>query len=471
MKTIQHIFILLCLVLCVLPFAGMAVRPTTESTENRTLSAFPSAVADGGINVSFFSQFETWFEEHFAFRNELVFADAKVQSTVFGVSAAERVIRGTDGWLYYTSTLRDYQGTDRLSDRELFAVARNLSLASDALAADGLRFVLAIPPNKNTLYGDHMPYYDAAIVDPVHEIDRLVPYLEDAGVPYVDLAAAFRAEPETLYLKRDSHWNNKGALLAYNAIFDGLGKSHDSYEEASAVRQKKEDGDLNRMLFSLYGEREVNYYYDIPQNYTVTNDADSVEDAWIETVCEDASGAERTLLMFRDSFGNTLLPLAANQYRKAYFTKEALYRLDAQLAATNATDVVFEKVERNLRDFLTMPPLMAAAPVTDAVQAPAASDEPAAAGGVTFSVSPYAYDRSYVEIRGEIPAAQADTETLLYVQINGACYPAYLTGETGFVFYLKADDAPAFPWDAAVFKSDENTTVLLDAFAIEAAEE
>ncbi len=468
MKIFQRIFILLCLVLCVLPFAGMAVRPTTESTENRTLSEFPSVTREGTVNISFFSEFETWFKEHFAFRNELVFADAKILSSVFGVSSAERVIAGTDGWLYYTSTLKDYQGTDRMSDRELFAVAYNLSLVSDSLKESGRHVVLAIPPNKNTLYGEHMPYYDAAIVDGTHEIDRLVPFLEDLSVPYVDLAAAFRAESETLYLKRDSHWNNKGALLAYNAILDAAEKTHDDYSSVRITRQKREDGDLNRMLYTLYGEREVNYYYDVAKDYVVTNGAESVEDAWIETSCETANGSDRTLLMFRDSFGNTLLPLVANQYRKAYFTKEALYRIDQQLAATEATDIIFEKVERNLRDFLTMPPLMAFDPVnlSGGTDADAAG---AAIGECSVAAAPYAYDRSYFEIKGSVPETQVDTQTRLYVEINGEAYPAYLTGVNGFALYMKADEAPAFPWNVSLLKSEGNEIVLLDTVEVSEA--
>ena len=102
------IFILACMAVCLLPLAGMAVRPTTVSTENRAMSDFPDLKReDGGWNQEFFREFEKYFNEHFAFRNELVYADAVIQTSLFQVSSVDTVTYGKDGWLYYTSTLDD----------------------------------------------------------------------------------------------------------------------------------------------------------------------------------------------------------------------------------------------------------------------------------------------------------------------------------------------------------------------------
>ena len=58
-----------------------------------------------------------------------------------------------------------------------------------------------------------MPYYKSQIVDPDHSAVLLKPYLEDRGVRYLDLFTLFESQDEVLYLKTDSHWNNKGAFL------------------------------------------------------------------------------------------------------------------------------------------------------------------------------------------------------------------------------------------------------------------
>ena len=96
MKKHSFLFLFLCLALCLTPLLGMLVRPTTVSTENRTLSAFPSLRAeDGGPNLGFFPAFEQYFNEHFAFRNELVYADSRLMGEVFGVSGVKSLVRMT----------------------------------------------------------------------------------------------------------------------------------------------------------------------------------------------------------------------------------------------------------------------------------------------------------------------------------------------------------------------------------------
>ena len=54
--------------------------------------------------------------------------DALIQSRVFSVSNVDTVMKGTDGWLYYTDTLDDYLGTNLMNRRQVFNVANNLSL-------------------------------------------------------------------------------------------------------------------------------------------------------------------------------------------------------------------------------------------------------------------------------------------------------------------------------------------------------
>ena len=122
------IFIIACVAVCLLPFAGMAVWPTTASTENKAMSEFPSLSDGGNLNLNFFKELEEYFNEHFAFRNELVYADAKIQTAAFHVSNVDTVVYGKDGWLYYSSTLDDYLGNHRMSERQIYNIVHNLSL-------------------------------------------------------------------------------------------------------------------------------------------------------------------------------------------------------------------------------------------------------------------------------------------------------------------------------------------------------
>ena len=430
MKKILIIFIVLGMLVCSIPLVGMVVRPTTVSTENRVLSSFPSLLSsEGGVNLNFFQEFEKYFNEHFAFRNELVYADAKIQNDIFRVSSTERVVSGKDGWLFYTSTLNDYLGTNNLSDRELYNIAHNLEIVKDYLDERGIEFILTIPPNKSTLYGDYMPYYNSIKIDEEHNVDRLKPLI-DGNIAYADLFELFREEDEILYLKRDSHWNMKGALLAYNCIMDSLGQKHDDYSGVNVKRSIDEVGDLSKMLYTLYGEKEANFKYDIPQNYEYNSDFNSVEDGWIETKSNLSNGK---LLMFRDSFANTLIPLIANQYSEAYFSKAVPHDLEKMIVETEPDTVIFEKVERNIADFIKMPPIMSSVNRSNPEKV---KYDNRIETKSTVVVNPSVYDSSYIEISGLVEYEGIKTNTEICLNVNGTLYSAYHIGENGYLVYL-----------------------------------
>ncbi len=437
MKKFLTAFVIICIGFSFVPLLGMTINPTTETTENKAMTEFPNPITDkGGINLEFFRQFEKYFNEHFSFRNEFVFADSKIQSEIFKVSGVDGVIRGTDGWLYYKSTLSDFLGTEKMSSRKINNLAHNLSVVDKYLEEKGKNFLLTIPPNKNTLYPENMPYYYSRIVDSTHNIEMLQTILEERDFPYCDLFELFRNESEVLYLKRDSHWNNKGALLAYNAIMESIGKSHNDYSSAAVTRSADELGDLNKMLFTFYGEKELNYKYDIPKEANYLGDYQSVEDGFIETESASASGS---LLMFRDSFGNTLIPFISEQYANAWFTKEMPYGLENLMEKYNPDDVIFEKVERNLSDFIKMPPIISPVRIEEEIHAEGSSDVSS-----TLEMTSLNFDFNYYKISGEVDSTKINDDTEIIIEIAGKKYYTYHIDENGFEMYIKKDDV-SFP--------------------------
>ena len=356
----------------------------------------------------------------------------------------DSVVSGSDGWLYYTSTLKDYLGTDRFSERELYNIAHNLSLAYDYVRGKGSSFVLTVPANKNTLYGDNMPYYDSYIVDKTHNIEALTPLIEKMQIPYADLVKSFKDEDEVLYLKTDSHWNNKGAVLAYNTIMDALGLAHDDYSGAEVRVTKDDSGDLGRMMYTFYGPEEENYIYNIQQNFEYSDKFQSVEDSRIET---SGTGENGRLLMYRDSFGNTLIPVIANEFSDCFFSKANQYTLERQMEENDPDTVIFEKVERNLGEFMTMPPVISAPVYEDAGGLYEGEiQEKADSGTVIKSLDA---DVDYYVISGEVDRELLENDTDILVEVNGTTYEAYHTGENSFCIYLKKENV-TFPADVKV---------------------
>ncbi len=425
------VFIALCFVMCLVPFVCMSFAPTNETLENRRLAEFPELVTDDGFNYRFMTQLGEYFEDHFALRKYLVAADAQIIS-LFGDSSVDTVVKGTNGWLYYSASADDYAGINTFSDRKAFNAAHNIALMQKYAESRGARFVFTCAPNKNSLYPENMPYFYPSSGN-AGNIEKAVPYLKEEGVNYTDLFGLFTSQDEVLYLKRDSHWNNKGALLAFNALLDGAGKEHDDYSETPFEKVNDEKGDLGKMLYSFLAKPEENYRYDIPQLFTYNTPGQTVEDALVLTSCESAEGS---LLMFRDSFGNTLLPLMANAYGSACFSKGTPYALEAFMDAYSPDTVIAEKVERNMSDFAEAPPVFTA-PSPAPHKAPECPEEPL----FTLKAEESFNSPEYIEFSGEITGA--DDYGSVILNIDGTEYEAFTVSNESsdfcFLMYLKKE--------------------------------
>lgn len=357
-KPVELIFIIACLVVCLIPSVGMFFWPNTQAIGNEKITTVPSFTnEDGSFNESILSELGAYFEQHFAFRPEIITADADIQSDVFGVSNVDSVVAGKDGWLYYASTLDDYMGRNALSERQIDGIVHNLSLVQQRVEDHGARFLFTVSPNKNTLYPEHMPSYYLVDTSAPRNRDLLNDALAKSSVDYCNLFSVFEKQDETLYFARDSHWNNKGALLAYNAMLEKIGKSHDDYASKDVTIKEDFIGDLSQMMYPASSKSEQNYYYDAEGTYRYATDTSSVEDPLIKTVNDDAEGS---LFMYRDSFGNLLLPFFGSAYKDAVFSKSFPIMLDFALRQYEPNDVIFEIAERNIPWFLTQPPIMEA---------------------------------------------------------------------------------------------------------------
>ena len=92
--------------LCLIPAAGMLVLPEQQAAGNEHLTPKPSLWnAQTGWNADFLGDLTDYVADHFGFRQELVTANAALQTRLLCTSPAEDVIYGTDGWLFYAKTL------------------------------------------------------------------------------------------------------------------------------------------------------------------------------------------------------------------------------------------------------------------------------------------------------------------------------------------------------------------------------
>lgn len=437
LKTKSRLAMAAFLAACLLPGAGMFLLPESEAAANQRLAPRPSlTLLDGGLNPAVLQQATDYAADHFAFRQQLITAGAVLEAAAFHSSAEDSVLLGREGWLFYRETLPGYLHTEPMSDRALYGAAHTLALLREYAEARGARLLFTVAPNKASLYPQYLPRVGEPLPGE-DEIDRLLPLLERENVPYADLFAAFRAQPEVLYHRLDSHWNARGAALAHDVLLEALGKTGwEPFFGSPSRMERVHRGDLYEMLYPAGGELDEDAVFERGFAFRYDPEPRSAENQRITAVCEGRSGS---LLMFRDSFGNSLHRFLADSYGRSVFSRSMPYQM-ALLDETGADTVVIELVERNLRW------LAERAPVFPAPARGLQGEPPQGTAAASCSVTADGQCPGCVRLEGALTGG-IDPDSPIYVQLGGALYEASPVGTAAegapFTLYVPEEAAAA----------------------------
>ena len=415
----NHLKQLICLLfflLCLTPLAVFLLAGPSSAGANERLAAKPRLYTGASVNWDVLSDAADYFAGRFGLRQELITADGAVQAAVFHESAADDVLLGSDGWLYYADTLGDFTGSSAMTERQLWCAARNLALMQEYAAARGAQLLFVCAPNKNTVYPEFMPARDARSTTEGN-LDRLLTALREAGVPFCDVRDALRDADALTYYRTDSHWNGYGSALAHDQILAALRRSETLADEAFTMQPHR--GDLYEMLYPASTRTEDGLSIARARSFSYLGDFHAVDDQRIRT----SSAASGALLMFRDSFGNALHADLAENFGEALFSRAMPYDLSL-MDEVQPDTLIVELVERNLSWLCARPPLLPA-PVREQTFDGAADYGSLA---VTRSSAPWDNLSCYT---GTFSTFTPDADAPVYVLADGACYEACPT-ENGF---------------------------------------
>src|SRR5262249_5565752 len=129
------------------------------------------------------------------------------------------------GWLFYSGRPGDTTPPRvppfRAEELEYWRCV--LEARRDWLAARGIRYLLVIAPDKQTIYPELLP---AALRPPAaSRHDQLLAHLRPhPRVNVLDWREPLRQAKagEQVYHRTDSHWNERGAFVAYQQILAAL---------------------------------------------------------------------------------------------------------------------------------------------------------------------------------------------------------------------------------------------------------
>lgn len=426
--------------ICLVPSALMPFFKGDSDKEKRDLADVPSIkTEDGKLNFDFFSQFETYFSEHFALRQQLVTADGRIKAALLGTSPNSDVIVGKDGWLYYGDTADDFLNINTLSRRGINNICNNIELINRYCEQNGAKFIFTVAPNKSSVYPEYMPF-NYVEADNKDNYEMLSETLE--GTPYwCDMKAALMDATASipLYHKTDTHWNNLGAYVGHVTLMDMLGKESCPAGTGWFTRNDRL-GDLAAMIYPAEDAKDTQVYNDYEYTYSYQGRFRALDDINIKTVCAEKDGS---LLMFRDSYGEAILPYMAESFGSAEFSRSVPYRLDTAAGKS----VILEIVERNIGNLQKYAPVIPAPQTdTDGIKPQLHTGE-----GVTVKIEE---NGQYSHIFGALPDDFFSSDsTRIVVTVGDTSYEAFncfedkLLGcegessDNGFSLYIPKSDA------------------------------
>jgi hypothetical protein len=316
-----------------LPFAGAFLRPDlmARAPGRRPVAAHP---AQGPSKVATFpQQFESWFNDHFGFRKRQIQGLSHIEVRALGVSVSSNVVLGRDGWLYYSESRvgTDFNAIRPFTVAELDRWRRVLEGRQQWLRRHGCEYLLFLPPDKQTIYREHLPPQSR----PRHasvRLAQLIAHLQkNSTVPVIDVRQQLLAAKlhERVYHATDSHWNARGAFIGYHAVASELARRFPPINpiersQCDDIETDRRGGDLAGLinLRDLYHERRL----DLSPRYAVRAHKSSVPVVGDPANLGDLLAAPYALetgdtalprgVLFHDSFAQPLIPMLAEHFQR-----------------------------------------------------------------------------------------------------------------------------------------------------------
>ena len=114
----------------------------TENTENRQLAEKPVLSRDN--LQTFASEYNSYYNDHLAFRSQMIEANSVLSMNVFRDSSSSSVVLGKNNWLFFTDegSIEDYKGTNLYTREQLELIKDNILSTKAYLEARGIEFII-----------------------------------------------------------------------------------------------------------------------------------------------------------------------------------------------------------------------------------------------------------------------------------------------------------------------------------------
>src|SRR5205814_3281954 len=223
-----------------------------------------------------------------------------------------------------------------------------------------------IAPDKHTMYPEEMPS-TLVRINEMTRTDQLFTALQDVGFAVDVRPALFEAKArERIYQRTDTHWNGRGALVAYQQIIGAVRarvpKTPPAWTRADFDSREVETAGLD--LAGMMGLKRVLREIDLtlvprrPRRGRVIEPAGALptaEEGTLITEIDDPSLPRA--VVFRDSFVSRLVPFLSEHFSRAVYLWQNDF--DPDVVTRERPDVVIQEiVGRHLYNFIPSPELV-----------------------------------------------------------------------------------------------------------------
>lgn len=322
--------------------------------ENRSMAPFPRLEPGWSSLVAFPEALTGWFEDHFGFRSTLVRWYGESRYFGLGVSPAASVIRGRDGWLFYADDqgMADYTREHPFPAEHVAEWRETLVRSRAWLQQREIAFVFTIAPDKHVLYPEELPTTIRPLGS-LYRMDQVFEGLAGSGVAAVDLRPGLRAAQaqERIFEKTDTHWNERGAFVAYQRLVAAIREQVPAVPPAwqrsdfDAVAVEVEGLDLAGMigLKDVLRETQLRLVPRRPrQARTVEPPGVASSAARGRLVTEIPGSTLPRALVFRDSCFSQLAPFLSEHFSRVVYLWQPNF--DAQDVERERPDVVVQEL-------------------------------------------------------------------------------------------------------------------------------
>lgn len=348
-----------------LTLMAFGVRPDVD--ENRALTDAPDLSFSSVFDEATWAQAGLYLTDRLPLRDVAIEADTDLRESVAFVEVPRNgVLRGRDGWLYYSESGPEAELECEPSGPDDFLAAAR-KVADLAEQAD-LPFAYVFIPDKVVVYPQHrsaeglagllglgddeVPGCKQVWLDALDAQGSSHPWLVDLAPGLIDAAGG---DGPLLYRRTDTHWNDPGALHYSRALLDRF--APEIYDPAEFVDRGtvERGGDLNKLLghdaVELVPHVEVvRPGVEVERSNPATDDGG--RSVWLsEATSADAPLVEGVTVIIGDSFTRTALRVLEPYFEELVFVnREAIEdrTFEGALQGREPDRIVIAQVQRNL---------------------------------------------------------------------------------------------------------------------------